>query len=171
MKRMPISMLALLALLVLPGLALAEQPQRIAVLDWQAALMESEKVRNDMQQAERQLSNEQARVRQLAEEGRGLQERMQRDGSIMSETERRQLQQQMEQKLQEYQLTRNRLQQQQQELRQEIINRHRPALERAVNELLQQHNIDILLDRGAVAFAKPQYDLTPAVAEKLNAQE
>lgn len=124
-----------------------------------------------MQQAEGQLSSDQTRARQLAEEGRGLQERLQRDGSVMSEDERRRLTQQVEQKLQEYQFVMGRLQQQQQELRQEVVARFRPSLEKAVNELLEEHQIDILLDRQAVAFAKPEFDLTAAVAEKLNKAE
>jgi outer membrane protein len=107
----------------------------------------------------------------LAEEGRSLQQRLQRDGDIMSENERTRLTQEMQQKIQEYQQRGNQLQQRQQQLRQQIINDNRPQLEAAINELLEERNIDILLDRQAVHFAKPKLDLTSAVAEKLNANE
>lgn len=171
-SRLTLILLALMLILPLQAQAQNQpRPQRIAVLDWQAALMETTRVREAMQQADGQLSSDQTRARQLAEEGRTLQERLQRDASVMSEEERRRLQQQVEQKLQEYQFVVSRLQQQQQELRQEVINRFRPSLEKAVNELLEEHNIDILLDRQAVAFAKPEFDLTQAVAEKLNKAE
>lgn len=145
--------------------------QRIAVLDWQAAMLESTKIQAELQKADQQLAGEQNRARQLAEEARALQERLQRDGSIMSEDERRRLTQQIEQKAQEYQFVVSRLQKQQQETRQEIINRHRPNLERAVNTLINEKKIDILLDRQAAAFVKPEFDITPAVAEQLNKME
>lgn len=154
--------------------AAADQParaQRIAVLDWQQALMSSQQARADLQAAEERLSNDQSRARQLREEANALQERMQRDGDIMSSDERRRLNQEIEQKAQEFQFLMSRLQRQQQEMQQEIVERHRPALEQAVNELIEEHQIDLLLDRQAVAFVRPQYDLTPAVAEKLNAAQ
>ena len=141
---------------------------RVAVLDWQGALMESTKVKDEFKKAEQQLSGEQARARQLAEEGRSLQERLQRDASIMSEDERRKAAQQIEQKTQEFQFIASRLQKQLQEMRQEIVERHRPTLEKAVNEVIEEYKIDILLDRQAVAFARPAFDLTQAVAKKLN---
>ena len=141
---------------------------RVAVLDWQGALMESTKVQEEFKKAEQQLSGEQNRARQLAEEAKSLQERLQRDGSVMSEEARRKMSQQVEQKAQEYQFVVSRLQKQQQEIRQEIVERHRPTLEKAVNEVIEDYKIDILLDRQAVAFARPQFDLTQAVAKKLN---
>jgi len=141
---------------------------RIAVLDWQAALMESAKVQEEFKKADQQLGAEQNRARQLAEEARSLQERLQRDSSIMSEDERRKVSQQVEQKAQEYQFIASRLQKQLQEMRQEIVERHRPSLEAAVNEVIEEYKVDLLLDKQAVAFAKPQFDLTQAVADKLN---
>lgn len=141
---------------------------RIAVLDWQGALMESQQVQAEFKKAEQQLSGEQSRARQLAEEAKSLQERLQRDGSIMGEDEKRKISQQVEQKAQEYQFIASRLQKQQQEMQEEIVQRHRPTLEAAVNEIIEEYKVDLLLDRKAVAFAKPKFDLTQAVADKLN---
>ena len=151
------------------GLAAEElKSPRIAVLDWQGALMESTKVQEEFKKVDQQLGAEQSRARQLAEEARSLQERLQRDSSIMSEDERRKVNQQVEQKAQEYQFVASRLQKQLQEMRQEIVERHRPSLEAAVNEVIEEYKVDLLLDRQAVAFARPQFDLTRAVADKLN---
>ncbi len=141
---------------------------RVAVLDWQAALMESKTIQDEFKKADQQLSNEQGRARQLAEEAKGLQDRLQRDGSIMNEDEKRRLSQQLEQKAQEYQFIASRLQKQQQDMRQEIVEKHRPNLEKIVNELIKQHKIDILLDKQAAAFAAPEFDLTQQVADRLN---
>ena len=146
----------------------AENNQRIAVLDLQEALLSTDKISQAFEEIDQQLSSQEGRIRQLAEEGRSLQQRLQRDGDVMSESERTRLTQEMQQKVQEYQQRGNQLQQRQQQLRQEVVNDNRPQLEAVVNQLLEEHNIDILLDRQGVHFAKPEFDLTPLVAEKLN---
>lgn len=166
----------LLSLVLTLGLAtslpaFAVGAQRIAVLDLQEAMMAADKISQAFEEIDRQLSSEESRIRQLAEEGRSLQQRLQRDGDIMSDSERTRLTQEMQQKVQEYQQRGNQLQQRQQQMRQQVVNDNRPKLEQVVNELLEEHNIDILLDRQAVHFAKPQFDLTPAVADKLNELE
>ncbi|WP_177203550.1 OmpH family outer membrane protein [Marinospirillum celere] len=166
----------LLTLVFISSLALSlpafsATAQRIAVLDLQEAMMSTDKISRAFEEIDRQLSSEESRIRQLAEEGRSLQQRLQRDGDVMSESERTRLTQEMQQKVQEYQQRGNQLQQRQQQMRQQVVNDNRPQLERVVNELLEEHNIDILLDRQAVHFAKPQFDLTPVVADKLNELE
>lgn len=166
-KQLPLTFLILFTL-IWSFSAQAETTQRIAVLDLQEALMSTDKISRAFEEIDRQLSSEESRIRQLAEEGRSLQQRLQRDGDVMGESERTRLTQEMQQKVQEYQQRGNQLQQRQQQMRQQIVNDNRPQLEAVVNQLLEEHNIDILLDRQAVHFAKPQFDLTPQVAEKLN---
>jgi len=168
-KQLPLIFLIFISL-VWSFSAQAESSQRIAVLDLQEALMSTDKISRAFEEIDQQLSSEEGRIRQLAEEGRSLQQRLQRDGDVMSETERTRLTQEMQQKVQEYQQRGNQLQQRQQQLRQEVVNDNRPQLEAVVNQLLEEHNIDILLDRQGVHFAKPQFDLTAEVAEKLNEQ-
>ncbi len=145
--------------------------QRIAVLDLQEALLATDKVSRAFEQIDEQLRSDESRIRQLAEEGRSLQQRLQRDADIMSDSERTRLTQEMQQKVQEYQQRGSQLQQRQQQMRQQVVNDQRPQLESIVNELLEEHNIDILLDRQAVHFAKPQFDLTPLVADRLNEED
>lgn len=169
MLQKPLTLIALLVLsLVMSFSVQANSAQRIAVLDLQEALLSTDKISRAFEEIDQQLSSEEGRIRQLAEEGRSLQQRLQRDGDVMSESERTRLTQEMQQKVQEYQQLGNQLQQRQQQLRQEVINEHRPQLEEIVNQLLEEHDIDILLDRQSVHFAKPQFDLTPVVAEQLN---
>lgn len=170
MKKNRIAVVFLTLMLSLSFTVVADElsSPRVAVADLRGALMGSNKVQEELKKAEQQLSGEQSRARQLAEEARSLQERLKRDSSIMSDDEKRKVSQQVEQKAQEYQFIASRLQNQLQEIQQEIGERYRPSLEKAVNELLEEHKIDILLDRQAVAFARPKFDLTQAIAEKLN---
>lgn len=157
----------LLGLTLLATASLASAAN-IAVIDLQAALMQSKQVQEEFKQAEQKLSGEQSRVRQLAEEVRSLQEKMQRDESIMSADQKRQTSKEIEEKAQEYQFLGSRLQKQLQEIEQEIINRNRPKLEKAVNDVIKEKKLDLLLDKQAAPFAKPEFDITSAVINKLN---
>ncbi|WP_162299704.1 OmpH family outer membrane protein [Marinospirillum perlucidum] len=169
MLKQPSLILTLLIGLFFSLSSQAEESQRIAVLDLQQAMMQTDRISQAFSEIEEQLSNEEASIRQLAEEARSLQQRLQRDGDIMGETERNQLAQQMQGKMQEFQARRAQLQQRQQQMQQQVINDNRPQLEAAINELLEEHNIDILINSQAVHFVKPEFNLTAAVAEKLNA--
>lgn len=157
----------LLGLTLLATASLASAAN-IAVIDLQAALMQSKQVQEEFKQAEQKLSSEQNRVRQLAEEVRSLQEKMQRDESIMSADQKRQTSKEIEEKAQEYQFLGSRLQKQLQEIEQEIINRNRPKLEKAVNDVIKEKKLDLLLDKQAAPFAKSEFDITSAVINKLN---
>lgn len=159
-------------LLLLPTVQADEpSPQRIAVLDLQAALLGTPSIRAAFEQIDNELNEEAAPLRQLAEEGRALEQRLERDGAIMSTEERNNLVQELEQKLQQYQQGNLRLQQQQQQRQQAIIEANQERLEAAVNTLLEEHQIDILLQRQAVHFARPAFDLTPLVSQALEAAE
>lgn len=141
---------------------------KVAVFDIQQALMQSKRVQNELKQAEQKFAGEQNRVRQLAEEVRKLQERLQRDESIMSLEQKRQANKQLEEKAQEYQFLGSRLQKQLRDIEQEVINRNRPKLEDAVNAVIKEKQIDLLIDRQAAQFAKPEFDITQAVIDKMN---
>ena len=171
LKKTPTLVASLLLALVFSLNLQAASAQRIAVLDLQEALLATDRVSRAFAQIDEELRSDEARIRQLAEEGRSLQQRLQRDADIMSDSERTRLSREMQQKVQEYQQRSGQLQQHQQQRRQQVINEQRPGLEKIVNELLEEHQIDILLDRQAAHFAKPQFDLTPLVADRLNKEE
>lgn len=172
MKRLFTLLLVTLITLSISSLVSAEtRPQRIAVLDLQAALLETDKIRQAFEAIDEELSQNLSPLRQLEEEGRALEQQLQRDAEIMAPEERRRLQQRYQEKLMQYQAMNQQLQQVQQQRRQEVINRNRPALESVVNRLLEEHSIDLLIDRQAVHFARPQFDLTPLVIEALGEED
>lgn len=158
-----------LVLTLMAPLAIAET--KIAVFDWQAALMGAEQVKQEFKAIDDSLADDEARVRQLAEEGRSKQERLKQDGAIMSEDDKRNLQQEIRDQSQEYQFLVNKLQKSRQERRQRIVEQYRPQLEAAVQSVLKSEDIDLLLDRQAVTFAKPDLDITQQVADQLNKSE
>ncbi|ODC04243.1 hypothetical protein BFW38_12590 [Terasakiispira papahanaumokuakeensis] len=167
-SRIKVGIVALMLTLLAP---LAVADTKIAVFDWQAALMGAEQVKKEFKDIDDSLADDEARVRQLAEEGRSKQERLKQDGAIMSEDDKRNLQQEIRDQSQEYQFLVNKLQKSRQERRQRIVEQYRPQLEAAVQAVLKSEDIDLLLDRQAVTFAKPDLDITQQVADQLNKTE
>ncbi|SEI50075.1 outer membrane protein [Allopseudospirillum japonicum] len=163
---MKIKSLMLAALISLSPMVQAAP--EMAVLDWQAALLASDKVKSAFERIEQELAGDKTKVRQLAEEAKALQERMQKDGAIMGDAEKRKLNQQIQEKAQEYQFLVSRLQQAQRERRQEVMRQAKPHLDEAIQRLIKERKLDLLLDRQAATFVVPQYDITQEVVDQLN---
>ena len=49
-----------------------------------------------------------------------------------------------------------------------MLKQLKPKLDKAVEEVLKKGNYDIVIERGAVVDAKPQYDITRDVIERMN---
>ena len=77
-------------LLLAAGSAAAEL--KVAVLDTQRALVESEEAKELLAQAAEELQAEEASVKTLGESIMAIQEKLQTDGEVMSPTEQRKLQ-------------------------------------------------------------------------------
>ena len=87
----------------------------------------------------------------------------------MSDTAKRQLQQQAEAKAQEFNTLIEQVQKRTQDAQQELLKRMVPSLETALEELRKAGNYDIILERRAVVLVPPEHDLTKKVVDRLNA--
>src|SRR5690554_5959790 len=71
--------------MTLPAYAVAAE---VAVLDWRAALMNTQSAQSSLSQLEGQIGNQQREAQALGEELQRLQERLQREGETMSQSQR-----------------------------------------------------------------------------------
>ena len=157
----PLVMLALLA-------APAHAETRIGVVDLRQALFSSEGARKFSEQLQKEFADEEARVRSAQEEARRMQQRLERDGAMMNENERQRAMEQFQEKAQEFNFLKQRLDATVNNRKQQFLEQARPDVDRAVRELLEENNLDIILPAEAVVYAKPDMDLTPRLLEKLN---
>ncbi len=49
-----------------------------------------------------------------------------------------------------------------------MLQKLKPKLDKAVEEILKSGNYDIVFERGAVVDVKPQFDITLRVIERMN---
>ena len=60
------------------------------------------------------------------------------------------------------------LQKSQNESQQELLAELGPKLEEAIQAVIKEGDYGLILERRALIFAKPEYDITKKVTEKLN---
>ena len=157
---------SLLSLALLAGSAAAEL--KIAVLDTQRALMESEEARQLMQTAQQELENEQNEVNALGQEIMSLQEQIQKDAEVMSPSEQRRRQKEIEDKQIDYQFLVNKLQKEVQDRRQELLQQMAPKVDAVLKDLIELEGYDVIMQRSGLLYANSKHDITRKVTEKLN---
>lgn len=158
-----------LVLLVAAGSAYGEL--KIAVIDTQRAMLESEEAKALMQAAQTELQGEQSALQSLGQEIQKLREQFQKDAEVMSDTDRRSRQKQIEDKQIEAEFLANKLQKAVQDKQQELGQQIIPKLEAVLKELTDQEKYDVILERRAILYSDAKHDITQRVTELLNAKK
>jgi outer membrane protein len=157
---------SLLVLLLAAGTAVAEL--KLAVLDTQRALLESEEAKTLLQAVRVDLEKELSQVTELDQEIRTLREQMQKDADVMSPADQRRRAKAIEDKQIELQFQVNKLQKEEQDRGQEVLQLMGPKIQAVVNELIEAEGYDMVLQRGSLLYVNAKHDITRKVTEKLN---
>ena len=147
---------------------LAAAELKIAVLDTQRALLSSEEAKALMEQVQQELEAEQSAVNALGDEIRALQEQLAKDGEVMSATEQRKAQKDLEDKGIDYQFLVNKLQKQVNDRRQEMGQVMVPKVDAVLKDLIELEGYDVILERSSLLYVNSKHDITRRVTEKLN---
>ena len=153
-------------LLFAAGSAAAEL--KIAVLDTQRALVESEEAQALLAQAQTELQTEQEALQALGEEILAVQEKLQTDAEVMSPTEQNKLQKDIEDKQIDYQFLGNKLQKKVNDRRQELLQQMVPKIDVVLKDLIELEGYDLIIERSNLRYVNTKHDITRRVTEKLN---
>lgn len=141
---------------------------RVGVVDLRQALFSSDEARAFSETLEKDFGDDEGRVRQAQQEAQKLQDRLQKDGAMMNENERKELTGQFQQKVQEFNQLKQRLDTAVNQRKQQFVENARPELDAAVKELLEENDLDLILPSEAVVYARPDMNLTENLLNKLN---
>jgi outer membrane protein len=158
----------LLLVLLLLGANGAAAELKIAVLDTQRALLESEEARQLLQTAQSELEKEETEVKNLGEEIVALQEQMQKDAEVLSQGEQRKRQKEIEDKRIDYEFLVNKLQKEVNDRRQELLQQMVPKIDAVLKDLIELEGYDLIMERANLRYANSKHDITRRVTEKLN---
>ncbi len=144
---------------------------RIAILDMAAALYNSELAAAVQDQLTLETEDDSARIRELAQEGSALQERLQVDAEVMSETEQREIMEQIEEIGVQYQYLEQRVESIVQQRREIFEQTYSSNLIQAISDVVEEEDFDVVLRAEVALFYKQTLDITARVTEKLNEQQ
>lgn len=164
---MLIKVLAIAGLVLASGAALAQQPV-IGVVNLEQALFNSQAAQELQAIIQDEFRDDQQRAERLNTELRELVERAQRDESIMSESEKRKISSDAQEKQVQLQMISERVQGALQERNQGFIDSMRQNLGAAIQAVVQEGSYTIVLNADSVAFFDNVYDITGKVTAKLN---
>lgn len=157
---------ALLSTLVVSGSAWADI--KIAVLDYQMALLESDAAKKYAVDAEKKFAPQLNRLKALETDAKRLQDRLMKDGEKMNQAEYERLELELKQKARDFQNQSQDLNEAKATSDNEVLQTLKPKLDKAVEEVLKAGNYDLVIDRNAVVDVKPQLDITLRVIERMN---
>ena len=159
---------AVVAILFTAPVASAEM--NIVVLDPERAILESEEAKVLAEAANKEMQPEQEELRAAAEEMQALQAKLQKDGEVMSDSERRKAIKDLESMQADLQVGSQKLQKEAQDRRQEILQAMAPKYEKVLSDLIQIDQIDLILSPNQLQYANAKHDISRRVTEKLNEQ-
>jgi len=158
----------LFALTALSFASIAQAELKIGLVDMRAALFSSDAAKEFTEEMVKKYKQQDLEVRAVGEDGQKLEQRLKNDAAIMSDSERNKLASELETKIQEYKFLKGKLDKALAEKRQEFLNDSKPKIDQAINDLVKEEKLDILMPREAALYADPKMDYTDKIINKLN---
>jgi len=164
-RRFTLTVLAAVVAILAPAVS-AEV--KIAVVDVQTAILNSEEAQRRLSQIQEEFSPQEKEIREIQSEAARLLERMQKDSEVMSDAEKRRVQQQIESLNNDFVYERNKLQKEIEARQQELFSGIDQRVQRAIEELVKNEDYDLIIPRQAALYVGDLYNITRKVTEKLN---
>lgn len=141
----------------------------IGILDQNAALFRSEAAKIETEKLKQTYGVDEVRIRKLEEQVKELQTKLETDAVIMEESEKVNLQQQIQELLTERSSLIEKLNQIQNQRRTQFIRQYQSLLAQAIRSVVDEQELGLVVDSSAVIFAAETMDITAAVLERFNA--
>lgn len=159
----------ILGMLVLLSLSVPVAAElKVAVIDLRRAVFTSEDANEFTQKIQEQFKGEEEEIRKVQEEARAMRERLETDSAMMNDTERGKAAREFENKVREFNELRQQLDQAVNQQRSQFLQQAQPEIDEALKNILDERDLDLILPREAVVFAKPEMDLTEELINRLN---
>ena len=160
------AVLAISVLVCVSPIAFAEV--KIAVVDVQRAILNSEEAKRLLVQIQEEFRTDENKIGSIQTNAAALLERLQKDADVMSEDEKRRIQQEIESYNNDFVYERQKLQKAINTRQTELFSGTEAKIQRAIEDLVLKNDYDMILPRGAALYVGDLYDITRKVTEKLN---
>jgi outer membrane protein len=160
------AILAISVLALASPLAFAEV--KIAVVDVQRAILNSEEAKRLLVQIQEEFKTDENKISSIQSNAAALLERMRKDADVISEDEQRRMQQEIESYNNDFVYERQKLQKAINTRQTELFSGTEAKIQQAIEELVLKNDYDLVMPRGAALYVGDLYDITRKVTEKLN---
>ena len=141
---------------------------KIAVVNTNLAIGQTEEFTTFGEALEQEFAPEQAELQTLSEEIGALQQRVADERDVMSETELRGIQKEIESKQLDLEFRGTKFNKQVADRQNEFFQTMEPKFRAVVDDLIKIERYDFVVARRTVLFANQRHDITAKVTEKLN---
>ena len=163
-------MLKAVALMIGVLLSTQAAAEKVAVLSVQQALLSSKAAEEFRAKLAEEFSGEQKRLVELEGVAKKLQEDMRKGQATQSKEVTEQQRVQFQKAFGEYQRLGQEIQQKQRQREQAFLQQMRPKLDTVIRGLIEGESYDVVINKQATIFVKPELDITAKVVELLNKQ-
>jgi len=150
------------------GSAAAIAEVKLAFVDVDRAVASSESAQKLLQQLQQEFSADEETIKKIQTEAAALLQKMQKDSEVMSEDEKRRVQQEIESLNNDFVYQRQKLQKEVAARQQELFAGTDGKVRKAIEDLVLENDYDMILPRAAALYVGDLYDITRKVTEKLN---
>ena len=150
------------------GSAAAIAEVKLAFVDVDRAVASSESAQKLLQQLQQEFSADEETIKKIQTEAAALLQKMQKDSEVMSEDEKRRVQQEIESLNNDFVYQRQKLQKEVAARQQELFAGTDGKVRKAIEDLVLENDYDMILPRAAALYVGDLYDITRRVTEKLN---
>lgn len=140
----------------------------IAVLDFRAALLQSDAGQAAAQEPRQQVDQMRARLEQEDKALKDMVESLKRDELTLSSDQVSERRGKINQKQQQLRGMVQAMQQQTQQMEQQLIQQLTPQGEAALKEIIDERDLDAVINRQAAIYTNNSVDITAELIEKLN---
>jgi len=143
---------------------------KVATLSVQQALLSSKAAEDFRAKLQSEFGSEQKQLVELEAQAKKMQQDMQKNAGTQSDEVSGQQRMQFQKVYAEYQRLGQELQQKQREREQAFLQEMRPKLDTVIRNLIESEGYDLVVNKQATIYAKPDLDITQQVIELLNKQ-
>ncbi|QFU25377.1 OmpH family outer membrane protein [Shewanella eurypsychrophilus] len=154
--------------LVLLSAPIVAQAEKIAVVDMQAVFEQLPQREQVSKTLKTEFGDRVASVQKMQEELRTMLETQQRDGALMSASQKTDMVRKMESMKSELQLKGKALDEDMRRRQGEEQNKLLVKVQQAINTIAEKESYDMVLQRGAVIYVKPTADISSKVVDALS---
>ena len=158
----------LFAVLLLTMSTVVMAETKMAILDQNMALFGSDAAKAETEKLKSEYGDDEQRIKKLESEVNDLKSKLETDAVILEASEQDKIKQTIQERLAERSSLIDKLKQIQSQRQNQFIREYQPTMAKAVKAIVEQQQIDVVVEAGAVIYVNDALNITQQVQDEFN---